>query len=245
MGWGLDYMRNRWYEEATGRFLSEDPIGLEGGINPYVFAGNDPVNRRDATGLTVYVEMDWLSFVDAWLWVNYGVSLQGALLNGFNDLGFSREESLAAGFAGANGCPAGAQWPVRGSQQNISRHWTGREHLGTDFAAPYVSGTRDWQNLGAPIYALAPGWVWATNLNGGNKGGRMVFILHPGGFRSKYAHLAGIGVWSGWVDANTIIGTMGNSPAKNVAEIGVHLHVELEQLVGGKWQHINPERCLP
>jgi hypothetical protein len=29
-------------------FLSEDPIGLEGGINPYVYAGNDPL---DFTGL--------------------------------------------------------------------------------------------------------------------------------------------------------------------------------------------------
>ncbi len=33
-----------------GRFISEDPIGLAGGVNPYVFAGNDPVNRRDPSG---------------------------------------------------------------------------------------------------------------------------------------------------------------------------------------------------
>jgi hypothetical protein len=44
-------MRNRWYEPRTGRFLSEDPIGLEGGINPFVFAGADPVNGRDPLGL--------------------------------------------------------------------------------------------------------------------------------------------------------------------------------------------------
>jgi len=30
-----------------GRFLSEDPIGLAGGINSYVYAGNDPVNGWD------------------------------------------------------------------------------------------------------------------------------------------------------------------------------------------------------
>jgi len=35
---GIYYMRNRWYEPHTGRFLSEDPIGLEGGINVYVWS---------------------------------------------------------------------------------------------------------------------------------------------------------------------------------------------------------------
>jgi RHS repeat-associated protein len=47
----LYYMRNRWYEPRTGRFLSEDPIGLDGGINQYVFAGGDPINHSDPTGL--------------------------------------------------------------------------------------------------------------------------------------------------------------------------------------------------
>ncbi len=47
----LYYMRNRWFEPGTGRFLSEDPLGLEGGINPYVFAQDDPVNARDPNGL--------------------------------------------------------------------------------------------------------------------------------------------------------------------------------------------------
>jgi RHS repeat-associated protein len=47
----LYYMRSRWYEPQTGRFLSEDPIGLGGGINPVVFAGNDPVSGADPTGL--------------------------------------------------------------------------------------------------------------------------------------------------------------------------------------------------
>ncbi len=47
----LYYMRNRWYETSTGRFLSEDPIGLGGGINVYAFAGNNPVSGRDPLGL--------------------------------------------------------------------------------------------------------------------------------------------------------------------------------------------------
>jgi uncharacterized protein RhaS with RHS repeats len=34
----------------SGRFLSEDPIGLEGGINPYAFGNSDPINFRDPSG---------------------------------------------------------------------------------------------------------------------------------------------------------------------------------------------------
>jgi RHS repeat-associated protein len=48
---GLYYVRNRWYDPETGRFISEDPIGLAGGINLYSYAGNDPVNKRDPLGL--------------------------------------------------------------------------------------------------------------------------------------------------------------------------------------------------
>jgi RHS repeat-associated protein len=50
-GTELHYMRNRWYEPKTGRFLSEDPIWLDGGINLYTFAGNDPINAWDPRGL--------------------------------------------------------------------------------------------------------------------------------------------------------------------------------------------------
>jgi RHS repeat-associated protein len=58
----LYYMRARWYEPKTGRFLSEDPIGLAGGINQYVFAAGDPVNRRDPTGLCSVDEELWMAY---------------------------------------------------------------------------------------------------------------------------------------------------------------------------------------
>ena len=48
---GLYSFRNRWYDPDLGRFLSEDPIGLEGGINLYAFAGNNPLNYTDPYGL--------------------------------------------------------------------------------------------------------------------------------------------------------------------------------------------------
>ncbi len=48
---GLYYVRNRWYDPEVGRFISEDPIGIAGGINLYVYVGNDPVNSLDPYGL--------------------------------------------------------------------------------------------------------------------------------------------------------------------------------------------------
>jgi len=48
---GLIYMRNRYYDPATGRFTQEDPIGLAGGLNLYGFAGGDPINFWDPFGL--------------------------------------------------------------------------------------------------------------------------------------------------------------------------------------------------
>jgi RHS repeat-associated protein len=47
---GLYYFRARWYDPITGRWLSNDPIGISGGLNQYVFCGNDPVNMVDPFG---------------------------------------------------------------------------------------------------------------------------------------------------------------------------------------------------
>lgn len=45
------YYRNRWYDPQVGRFISEDPVGLDGGINLYAYIDNDPVNDTDPLGL--------------------------------------------------------------------------------------------------------------------------------------------------------------------------------------------------
>jgi RHS repeat-associated protein len=48
---GLNYFYHRYYNPAIGRFTSEDPIGLKGGINMFVLAGNDVINNVDPYGL--------------------------------------------------------------------------------------------------------------------------------------------------------------------------------------------------
>ncbi len=51
---GLYQMRARYYDAVTARFLSRDPswprIGAWAGLNPYLYAMNDPVNYVDVNG---------------------------------------------------------------------------------------------------------------------------------------------------------------------------------------------------
>ena len=48
---GLHYNYFRDYDPQTGRYLQADPIGLAGGINPYIYAYDDPLRFVDPKGL--------------------------------------------------------------------------------------------------------------------------------------------------------------------------------------------------
>jgi len=45
------YYRARYYDPKIGRFISEDPIGFEGGVNFFAYVHNNPANRTDPMGL--------------------------------------------------------------------------------------------------------------------------------------------------------------------------------------------------
>jgi RHS repeat-associated protein len=57
---GIYYVNARWYDPASGRFVSKDPMGFGAGdANLYRFAGNDSLNRIDPSGM----ESKWV-----WPW---------------------------------------------------------------------------------------------------------------------------------------------------------------------------------
>ena len=64
-GSGLLYYRARYYHPRLQRFISEDPIGLRGGINFYAYVYSNPLKYTDPLGLEVAlccapVDVDWI-----------------------------------------------------------------------------------------------------------------------------------------------------------------------------------------
>jgi len=49
---GLHYNYFRYYNPQTGRYMTPDPIGLEGGINLFAYVQNNPINGYDIFGLS-------------------------------------------------------------------------------------------------------------------------------------------------------------------------------------------------
>jgi RHS repeat-associated protein len=68
---GLYYNHNRFYNPELGRYMEPDPTGLDSGLNPYAYVGNNPVNGVDPTGLMEGMS-DWgMSNV----WINGNINL--------------------------------------------------------------------------------------------------------------------------------------------------------------------------
>jgi len=51
---GLLYLRARYYDPDSGRFLTKDPLGIAAGPNAYIYVKNSPPNLVDPLGLDTY-----------------------------------------------------------------------------------------------------------------------------------------------------------------------------------------------
>jgi len=66
---GLYFYRARYYDPQAGRFISRDPVGVQGGLNLYAFAHNRPVARGDPLGLDPDYDATWIRVV----WFDEGI----------------------------------------------------------------------------------------------------------------------------------------------------------------------------
>ena len=53
----LQHVGYRWYQPEIGRFVQRDPIGIEGGLNCYVYCSSNPIALIDPSGLRTYQEI--------------------------------------------------------------------------------------------------------------------------------------------------------------------------------------------
>lgn len=51
---GLIHMRARYYHPGIHRFVNQDPVGFDGGMNWYGYCGGDPLFKNDPNGLVAY-----------------------------------------------------------------------------------------------------------------------------------------------------------------------------------------------
>jgi len=69
-GTGLYFYRARCYSQNAQRFVSQDPIGFAGGeTNLYAYAGSDPINNRDPSGLQS-IGQTWSEYEQISTWLN-------------------------------------------------------------------------------------------------------------------------------------------------------------------------------
>ncbi len=104
---GLIFYRARYYHPGLGRFVSRDPIGMQGGINPYAYAGGNPVLFNDPSGLLVSNGAN--SFVDYAGRNNLGTRALGLLqfAGGVAEFGLGGAVGIGAGWTGFGAVGAG------------------------------------------------------------------------------------------------------------------------------------------
>jgi RHS repeat-associated protein len=141
------YFRARFYDTATGRFLSEDPADFGGGdADLYRCAGGDPVEFADPSGENQALALEW--------------GFEGAEAGGEIGSFFGPGPGTAAG--AAIGALAGA----------VAAVWTGYE-LGNVIyqntpRLPVPNIPANWDPTTPPF----PGWTWkGPDAPGGQKGG--------------------------------------------------------------------------
>lgn len=128
------------------------------------------------------------------------------------------------------------------SSKRITQKYKALSHKGVDIGWSSVEKNNEIHaNCKGIVYEIQDNQVNNTKSKGKKTWGNYVYIKHPNGMFTRYAHLkVGIPVKVGQeVDENTIVGIMGNSGNS----YGRHLHFEVATAYSSS-KRINPTKYL-
>ena len=128
------------------------------------------------------------------------------------------------------------------SSKRITQKYKTLSHKGVDIGWSSVEKNNEIHaNCKGIVYEIQDNQVNNTKSKGKKTWGNYVYIKHPNGMFTRYAHLKiGIPVKVGQeVDENTIVGIMGNSGNS----YGRHLHFEVATAYSSS-KRINPTKYL-
>ena len=186
---GLHYNRFRYYSPGEGRFINQDPIGLNGGFNSYQYARN-PIAWIDPFGLigcdSSEGDIRWSQSQKSWVdsegnAVEHPTSLIGPQETQHILYGDSRGGGHMSGADITNPAAAGkSQFPASWSEADVAH---GVSDVATDPASTVTQSTGPagslYTNSGAPSKFL---------VNGTSNGQNITVVTEP----------AGRGIVSGW-----------------------------------------------
>ncbi len=137
---------------ANGRWLSQDPLGLNPDSNPYRYVTNDPTNAIDPSGEDPGYVLTWEVKTGVWPWT-WGMPGDGWSLNGGSYQGGGNSSSISIGVWAMND---GSSWQVCNtgwgdtdrSNDGTVRLWFESSNLGTYEISFSVQVEAMWQTRG-------------------------------------------------------------------------------------------------
>ncbi len=157
---GLQYLRARYYDSATGRFMSRDPLPF---AQRYAYVGNDPVNYVDPRGLC---KKTWNPLEAAKECVEKVKEPAKDSVDAAADWAMGH-----AGYVDFNvtGCLPIGRLPV-GPCGTVGVQW----EIGTKNVHPYVGGGIGTPGISpaltwAPWQEITQGWSCGAQFSGGGK----------------------------------------------------------------------------
>jgi len=188
---GLYYMRARYYSPAMGRFISEDPTGLTGGINSYAYVGSSPTLGRDPSGknpllfaaigggvdLAIQLAQNGgdISCVD---WGKVGAAALIGAAGGFvGEIGAFIFEDFTAGLAiDASGEPINVFWSGSDAARDVAAEWA-EANGGTTLELSSLGRAAAAESEGLPWNEARPIWAKASQTYAESASG-VVHVFH-------------------------------------------------------------------